>query len=90
MFTKLGASGNFGSGFVQGIKVKGQSSGATGITATDSSSSSTMLLHSVVGTFQANETVQVFNDSSKTKATDSLRIYAVSYTHLTLPTKRIV
>ena len=75
MFTKLGASGNFGSGFVQGIKVKGQSSGATGITATDSSSSSTMLLHSVVGTFQANETVQVFNDSSKTKTTNSLRIY---------------
>ena len=73
MFTKLGASGNFGSGFVQGIKVKGQSSGATGITANDSSSSSTMLLHSVVGTFQ-NETVQVFNDSSK-ETTTSLRIY---------------
>ena len=33
MFTKLGASGNFGSGFAKGTKVKGTVSGATGITA---------------------------------------------------------
>ena len=61
MFTKLTTASVT---FAKGQKIKGATSGATGIVAESVSSGTTVLVHSVVGTFQVGEDVRKHQNAS--------------------------
>ena len=73
MFTKI----TVGSAMTlaKGQKVLGATSGATGIVAEAVSSGTTVLLHSVVGTFQANESLRKHNTSTGAQTISTIRTY---------------
>ena len=74
MFTKLTTASV---SFSKGQKIKGVTSGATGIVAEAVSSGTTVLVHSVVGTFQTSETVRKHQNASGGVAVSAIRNYDI-------------
>jgi len=74
MFTKLTTASV---SFAKGQKIKGATSGATGIVAEDVSSGTTVLVHSVVGTFQVGEDVRKHQNASGGVAVSAIRNYDI-------------
>ena len=76
MFTKI----TVGSAMTlaKGQKVLGASSGATGIVASAVSSGTTVLLHSIVGTFQTGESLRKHNTATGAQTISTVRTYDVS------------
>ena len=74
MFTKLTTASV---SLSKGMKVKGTVSGATGIVAEAVSSGTTVLLHSVVGTFNTSDTLRKHQNSSGGVAISAIRTYDI-------------
>ena len=74
MFTKLTTAST---SLAKGQKIKGQTSGATGIVAEAVSSGTTVLVHSVVGNFQTGENIQKMQTSTGAVAISAVRNYDV-------------
>ena len=74
MFTKLTVAST---SLTKGQKIKGATSGATGVVAVTVSSGTTVLLHSVVGTFQSGENIEKMQTSSGAVAISAVRTYDV-------------
>ena len=74
MFTKLTTASV---SLSKGMKVKGSISGATGIVAEAVSSGTTVLLHSVVGTFNTSDTLRKHQNASGGVAISAVRTYDV-------------
>ena len=74
MFTKLTTASV---SLSKGMKVKGTVSGATGIVAEAVSSGTTVLLHSVVGTFNTSDTLRKHQNSSGGVAISAIRTFDI-------------
>ena len=74
MFTKLTTASV---SLSKGMKVKGTVSGATGIVAEQVSSGTTVLLHSVVGTFNTSDTLRKHQNSSGGVGISAIRTYDI-------------
>ena len=74
MFTKLTTASV---SLSKGMKVKGTVSGATGVVAEAVSSGTTVLLHSVVGTFNTSDTLRKHQNSSGGVAISAIRTYDI-------------
>ena len=74
MFTKLTTASV---SLSKGMKVKGTVSGATGIVAEAVSSGTTVLLHSVVGTFNTSDTLRKIQNSSGGVSISAIRTFDI-------------
>lgn len=76
MFTKITVGSAIS--LAKGQKVLGATSGATGIVAAAVSSGTTVLVHSIVGTFQSNESLRKHNTATGAQTISAIRTYDVS------------